>query len=260
MKLGIENKLAIITASGRGIGRAIAQALAREGVSVIVNSRSQKELEKLVEELSFESPGKHNFFCYDLSSTEGPKELLKFVKKNGLYPDIVVHNLGGNLDISNPLCSLDDWKKVQRINLEVPVELNRELIPFMQKKKWGRICHVSSISGLENQGSPSYCAAKAGLIAYTRSVGRYVSKDGIVINTILPGAIFTDGGYWDEASKKRPDHVDNFLKNRMAIQRFGKMEEISEVTVFLCSQLASFCIGSAFLVDGGQGRVFYEQQ
>ena len=106
----------------------------------------------------------------------------------------------------------------------------------------------------------SFVISKAALIAYTRSLGRFVSKDGIVMNTILPGAIYTKGGYWDEKSKNSPAHVEKYLKERMAIQRFGKPEEISEVVTFLCSDLASFCVGSAFLVDGGQGRAFFAQE
>jgi 3-oxoacyl-[acyl-carrier protein] reductase len=147
-----------------------------------------------------------------------------------------------------------------RVNLEVPIELNRALIPYMREKKWGRICHISSIAGLENQGPPSYCAAKAGLIAYSRSLGRFVAKDGISMTTVLPGAVYTEGGYWDITSKTRPDHIKKYLEERMAIQRFGDPDEIGEVVAFLCSRLSSFCIGSAFLVDGGQGKVFFNQE
>lgn len=260
MDLGICGKQALITGGGRGLGKSIAQCLAREGVAIIANSRTEEDLVSLIQELPIPPNGlKHHLFCKDLSAADGPQQLIQFLNENQLAPDIVIHNLGGNLNISDPLCSLEEWRSVMRINLEVPVELNKTLIPQMQKKKWGRICHVSSISGLENQGPPSYCAAKAGLIAYTRSIGRYVAKDGIAITSILPGAVFTKGGYWDSASQNRPDHVKKYLEERMAIQRFGKPEEIGNVVAFLCSNLSSFCIGSAFLVDGGQGKVFFSQ-
>lgn len=260
MDLGIHGKIALITAGGRGLGKSIAQCLAREGVAIIANSRTQEDLSSLLEELAPPPAGlKHDFFCQDLTTDDGPQKLLQFLGEKQLFPDIVIHNLGGNLNISNPLCSLEEWRAVMRINLEIPVELNRTFIPHMQQKKWGRICHVSSISGLENQGPPSYCAAKAGLIAYTRSIGRYVAKDGLAITSILPGAVFTKGGYWDATSQNRPDHVKKYLEERMAIQRFGRPEEIGEVVAFLCSNLSSFCVGSAFLVDGGQGKVFFSQ-
>ncbi len=258
MNFKLTNRCAFISAAGRGIGRSIAKCLAREGANLIINSRTKEDLESLLDEL--DEPKKHKIFCADLTGLNKIQELFQFFTINKMMPDIIVHNLGGNLSITDPLCSIEEWKKVQRINLEVPIEINRLIIPHMREKKWGRICHTSSVAGLENQGAPAYCAAKAALIAYTRSLGRFVAKDGIVMNTILPGAIYTEGGYWDKMSNTNPKHVEKYLKERMAIQRFGTPEEISEVVTFLCSDLASFCIGSAFLVDGGQGRAFYAQE
>lgn len=261
MDLGMQGKVAVITGAGRGLGKSMATCLAREGATVIVNSRNREDLELLVNELPFtNNPISHQYFCEDLASESGPKRLIDFLEKNGIDPDIVIHNVGGNLNITDPFCSVEEWRQVMRINLEVPIELNRYFIPRMQKKKWGRVCHVSSISGLENQGPPSYCAAKAGLIAYARSLGRFVAKDGVIVTSILPGAVYTEGGYWDITSKTKPGHVEKYLSERMAIQRFGKPEEISEVVAFLCSNHSSFCVGSAFLVDGGQGRVFFNQE
>ena len=127
----------------------------------------------------------------------------------------------------------------------------------MIKKKWGRICHISSVAALENQGPPSYCSSKAALNAYIRSVARYVAKDNVILTSVMPGAILTKGGYWDLESKKNPKKVKKYLSERMAIKRFGKTSEISEIVKFLCSDLASFFVGSAVLVDGGQGRSFY---
>ena len=97
---------------------------------------------------------------------------------------------------------------------------------------------------------------KAALNAYTRSFGRYVSPDGVNVVAVLPGAVFTEGGYWDNTARERPEHVEKYLKERMAIRRFGKPDEIGQVVAFLCSEHASFMVGSAVLVDGGQGRVF----
>lgn len=286
MDLQLEGKTALITASGRGLGRAIAHRLAREKVRVIINSRSQSDLEETLREIAYAEfeitkkketssralvfdpsqslqatldPEEHIALCSDLTLNGAPEQLCQFLIANGLYPDIVVHNLGGNLNITNPLCPLEDWHKVMRVNIDVQIIMNNLLIPHMIKKKWGRICHISSISGLENHGPPSYCAAKAALTAYVRSLGRYIAKDGVVMTSVLPGAVFTENGYWDEASKKRPDHVERFLKERMAIQRFGSPEEIADVVAFLCSHSASFCVGSAFVADGGQGRSFYSQ-
>ena len=143
------------------------------------------------------------------------------------------------------------------LNVEVALELNRAFIPYMIKKKWGRICHISSVSSIENQGSPSYCASKAALNAYVRSLARYVAKHNVILTSVMPGAVYTKDGYWDRESKTNPKKVKKYLSERMAIQRFGKTSEISEIVKFLCSDLATFFVGSAILVDGGQGRSFF---
>jgi 3-oxoacyl-[acyl-carrier protein] reductase len=135
--------------------------------------------------------------------------------------------------------------------------INEAFIPAMINNKWGRICHVSSISALENQGPPAYCATKSALNAYVRSLGRYVAEHNVILTSVMPGAIFTDGGYWDQASVERPDHVEKYLNERMAIKRFGKLDEVANIITFMVSDLTSFTPGTSFLVDGGQGRVVY---
>ena len=116
----------------------------------------------------------------------------------------------------------------------------------MIKKKWGRICHVSSISALENQGPPAYCASKSALNAYVRSLGRYVAPHNVILTSVMPGAIFTEGGYWDTASVERPDHVEKYLNERMAIKRFGTPDEVANVIAFMVSDATSFAPGTSF--------------
>lgn len=254
MDLGIRGKIALITGAGRGIGEAIASSLANEGITLIVVSKTKKDLTNLINKTP--NPKLHYIFPADLSKETESKKLINFIKKKKIIPDIIVNNVGGTLNINNPLAGVGDWRKVIRLNLEVGIEINNAFVPNMIKKKWGRICHISSIAGLENQGPPSYCASKAALNAYVRSVGRYLSSHNIVMSSVLPGAILTKNGYWDEQIKTNPTKVKNYLKDRMAIKRFGTVEEISEFVVFLCSKHSSFCSGSQFLLDGGQGRLF----
>ncbi len=250
MDLGIKGKKALVTGGGRGIGRSIAACLAQEGVDVAVVSRTQSDVDGFVNEYG----SNHTGFSYDLLDESGPTELIEDLNKNFGLPDIIIHNVGGTLDITDPFCSLKEWKKVYRFNLEIAVELNLLLTPNLIEKKWGRIIHVASISALENQGTVPYCTMKAALCAYTRSFGRYISPHGISVSAILPGAVYTEGGYWDMTSKTRPEHVEKYLNERMAIKRFGVPEEIGNVVTFLCSEQASFIVGSSFTVDGGQGR------
>lgn len=258
MKLNIEGRTALVTGAGRGLGEGICQSLAREGARIIACSRTESDLESLV--ISLNPAQNHRYMALDLAKSNGVSQLINFIQENNLLPDIIVNNVGGNLGFTDPLGSVEEWQQVMSLNVEVAIGLNRAFIPKMQERKWGRICHVSSISALENQGPPAYCAAKAALNAYVRSLGRYVSPDNVILTSVMPGAVFTKGGYWDIASQNRPEHVEKYLAERMAIHRFGTIEEISEVVTFLCSDFSSFCVGSCLLVDGGQGRVFYPSE
>jgi NAD(P)-dependent dehydrogenase (short-subunit alcohol dehydrogenase family) len=258
MDLGIKGRRALVTGGGRGLGRSIASTLAAEGAHVAVVSRTARDVESLVEEMGGEAAG-HFGVAMDLNPDEGPRTLLDHLANDFGPVDIVVHNMGGTLDISDPYCSIADWRRIWRHNIEVALELNLELLPAMSERGWGRAVHISSIAGMENQGPVPYGAIKAALTAYTRSMGRVVAKDGIIMTTVLPGAVFTAGGYWDSAATDRPEHVNQYLEDRMAIHRFGRPDEIGGVVTFLCSELASFCVGSIIPVDGGQGRSYFGQ-
>jgi NAD(P)-dependent dehydrogenase (short-subunit alcohol dehydrogenase family) len=254
MDLGIAGKKALITGGGRGLGRSIAESLAEEGVSVAVVSRSQKDLDSFVTKYGSEHVG----LAYDLMPEGNPEKMVNELYSKFGKPDIIVHNIGGNMDITDPYCSINDWKKIYRFNVEISVELNIMLVPHLQEQKWGRVVHISSISSLENHGTVPYCAMKTALNSYVRSFGRYVAPDGVCLSAVLPGAVFTEGGYWDMTSKTRPEHVEKYLSERMAIHRFGEPDEIGKIVAFLCSEQASFIVGSALTVDGGQGRCFFQ--
>lgn len=256
MNLGIKNKRALITGAGRGLGKSIALNLTKEGVKVALVSRSSLHLKHAYQELGGAKNG-HYMITADLTLEKKPEMIAKKIIKDFGTIDIVVNNLGDSLDIKDPFCKIADWRKLWRINMEVAIEINNVILPQMMKQKWGRIVHISSIAALENQGPVPYCSIKAALTAYNRSMGRVVASQGVIMTSVLPGAVFTEGGYWDITSKTKPDHVKKYLQERMAIKRFGKPDEIGAVVTFLCSEHASFCVGSTVPVDGGQGRVFF---
>jgi len=258
MELGITDRLALVTGAGRGIGRAVALCLAREGARVAIVSRTPKDIESLMEEMGGASKG-HIGIVLDLMPEGSISKLANILQQGFGFPTIVVHNLGGTLEIRDPFCSIPDWRQVYRFNFEIAVELNLLLIPHMVRNKWGRVVHISSISAMENHGPVTYCAIKAALSAYTRSFGGVVAPDGVVISAVLPGAVFAKHGYWDIASRENPDHVKKFLNERQRIGRFGTPEEIGNYVTFLCSDLASFNTGGIVPVDGGQGRGYFGQ-
>lgn len=259
MKLGLKNRYALITGGSRGIGMAIARSLAGEGVRVCVVSRGISDLEKLLDSMGGQSAG-HLSVPLDLTLDDSPEKLFNIMREANFGSlDVLVHSLGGTDDIRDPFCTVADWRRLYRLNFEVIVELNNIFLPAMLERKWGRIVHISSIAAMENQGPVPYCAFKAALTAYTRSMGGVLAPDGVVMSAILPGAVFTEGGYWDGALKNRPEHVHKFLKERQRIGRFGSVDEIASWVTFLCSEHASFNVGSIIPVDGGQGRGYFGQ-
>lgn len=252
---GIAGRRALVTAAGRGIGRAIAVALAREGARVAVFSRTQSEIESLLDEMGGTANG-HYGGPFDFEA-EGATEAITAELTEKFGPiEIAVHNLGGTLDITDPLCSVADWRRVWRLNIEIAIELNLQLVPPMQESHWGRIVHIASTASLENNGPVPYCTAKAALAAYTHSFGRVLAADGIVMSAVMPGVVLTDGGHWEKAMRERPEHVERYIADRCPSGRFGTPEEIANMTAFLCSDWASFCQGALVPVDGGQMRGF----
>lgn len=256
VKFGIKGKRVLVTGAGRGIGRAIALALAKEGARVSVFSRTRSDVLSLIQEMEKYGRG-HYGEALDLMAKNAPSVLAKKLARVFGSPDILVHNLGSTLEITDPFCPMNDWRRVLRCNLEIAVELDQIFVPAMKRKKWGRIVHIGSTSSMENNGPVTYCASKAALAAYSRSMGRVLAKDGIVMSAVLPGAVFTEGGYWDKALKERPEHVRKYLADRCPLGRFGTPENIAAMVVFLCSGLAEFCQGAIIPVDGGQSRHFF---
>jgi len=257
MNLGIKGKKVLITGASQGIGKKIAFAFAKEGCKVSIIARREKKLKRVVEQMGGRKRG-HDYFSIDLMEKRAPeKAVQELTKKNGYY-DIVVHNVGGTLNVKDPLSPAEDWFKVVHFNVGISMEINRLLVPYMQKQKWGRIINISSISGVALRGSAPYGAAKAYFNAYTKVLGRALAKDGIVVSALMPGAINAPGGPWDENSphnkkdqeaffRKRSD----FLRHHHAIGRLGTAEEIAPFAVFMASEQVSFASTSLIPIDGG---------
>ena len=258
MDFGITGKRALVTGASRGIGRAIALCLAKEGVKVAVCARTAPELKQLVKDMGGIEQG-HYDVTADLTEEHIPRKVVSELQKNFGQIDIVVNNVGSTLELRDPFCPLEDWRKVYRINLEVAIELNNAVLPYMREKQWGRIVNIGSTASMENNGPINYCTMKAALMAYSRSLGRVLAQDGVVVSCIIPGAIYTDGGAWEQAMKERPEHVRKYLVDRCPLGKFGEPEDIGYMAVYLSSALAKFCQGAVVPVDGGQSRHYFGQ-
>lgn len=258
MNLGIKGKRALVTGGASGIGRAIAKDLAKEGVKVVITSRRKDILAKTVKELGGAKAG-HLGITTNITDEGAPSALAAQIWKNSGQLDIVVNNVGDTLGITDPYCSISDWRKIFRLNLEVAIEVNNLFIPHMKKQDWGRIVNITAGASMENSGPVPYCSIKAAYTAYTRSMGRILAIEtkNVVMSAVLPGVILTEGGHWQKVLKERPQHAEKYLKERCPLGRFGKPSEISPMVVLLCSELATFCQGSIVPVDAGQAKHFF---
>ena len=258
MELGIKDKRALVTGGASGIGKAIAVDLAREGVKVVITSRKPEILKKTLQELGGEKAG-HYAVVTNLMDDEASENLIRDIQKNFGELDIVVNNVGDTLGITDPYCSIADWRRVFRLNLEIAVEINNLCIPHMKKQDWGRIVNVSAGASMENSGPVPYCSIKAAMTAYSRSMGRILAIEtkNVVMSAILPGVVITEEGHWQKVLKERPEHAEKYLKERCPLGRFGQPSEISPMVMFLCSELATFCQGSIVPVDAGQAKHYF---
>jgi len=254
MELGLSGKTALVTGAGRGIGAAIAKTLADEGVRIVALSKSPISLSRLMQSLN--GVEIHKSLAIDLTKLDAPTSVSDWLERENLSINILIHALGGVVGSRDPLVSWDEYEAQLLLNLGFSVELNRLLIPKMQQSNWGRICHISSISAIENHGPPTYCAAKAALNAYVKSLGRYLANTNVVMTAVLPGAINTEEGYWEKLNRMSGNIVEKYAQERIPVGRFGNPEEISNMVAFLVSEHSSFASGSLVIVDGGQSRTF----
>lgn len=258
MELGLKNRRAVVTGGARGIGRAIALALAGERVRVAITSRDKAALEDTLLELGPSGAG-HKAIATDLTREGAPQELVDKIRKDFGEPDIIVNNIGDTLGITDPYCPISDWRVLFRLILEVAVELNNLLLPYMKKQGWGRIVNISAGASMENSGPVPYCSMKAAFTAYTRCMGRVLATEAknVVMSAVLPGVVLTESGHWSQVLRERPEHAEKYLKERCPLGRFGQPSEVAPMVVFLCSELATFCQGAIVPVDGGQSKHYF---
>lgn len=260
MDLKIKNKIALVTGGATGIGKAVAIDLAKEGAIVVITSRNKKSLQKTLFEIRELSP-KSIGLVIDITKKNQPKILVKKIIKKFSSLDIVVNNVGDTLNIMNPYCSVNDWIKLFKLILGVAIEINNLVIPYMKRKKWGRIVNITAGAGMENSGPVPYSSLKSAFNAYSRSMARVLAteKSNVVMSAVLPGLVLTERGHWAKVLKTRPSHATKYLKERTTLGRFGTPNEISPIVVLMCSELASFCIGSIIPVEGGQARHYFQK-
>ena len=249
-----DKRIAIISGAGGGLGKALVRIFLNNEFTVY--ALTSKSSEYMMRVLSGECDLSDLVtFQVDMLDHETLSEALKLLGRDLDKVDVLINSIGGEASANNPLSFLSSWPLTCRINLEIPVQI----IEFFSEaliRSSGKICNIGSISGVESQGHPGYGAAKAALIAYTRSVGRYLSSKGVSMFCVSPGAFDFQGGYWDRVKGENYEKYQNFLETRMAIGRLGEVDEVANFIYDTCACVTPYVAGNNFIYDGGQGRVF----
>ena len=242
----LENKVALVTGAGRGIGRAIAIALAEEGAEVIVNYNGSEERAKEVKQTIEENGGKASIYKCNVSDFEACEIMIREIVKEHGHLDILVNNAGITKDGLIMKMKEEDFDRVLNVNLKGTFNTIRHSARQMLKQRSGKIINISSVSGvMGNAGQANYCASKAGIIGLTKSVARELGSRGITSNAVAPGFIRT------EMTDVLPEDVKKAMGEQIPLKHFGETKDIAEAVAFLASDEAAYITGQVLHVDGG---------
>lgn len=258
----LKDRVAIITGSGRGIGRAIAERFAREGAAVLLNSRTEKELQQTADAIQ-QTGGQAAYVVGDVAEEATPEMLIATARQRWGRIDILINNAGIYGDVK-PLTEItaQEWDRVLAVNLRSAFLLTRAALPAMVERRHGVILNISSVSGKYAFGlSGAYAASKAGLLALTRTAAAEVGRQGVRVNALCPG-IVKGTRMWHEvgeglqkAFNVTEEKLEELSTATVLQGRQLQPDEVAATAVFLCSDDAGAITGQAVNVDGG--FVFY---
>jgi NAD(P)-dependent dehydrogenase (short-subunit alcohol dehydrogenase family) len=261
MDLQLKNKTALVTGSTVGIGFAIAELLAKEGVTVIINGRSKERVDHALEQIKKKVPNAVlKVAVADLGNKEGCEQVIKqFPTVDILINNVGIYDVKAFIDISD-----EDWLHFFQVNVMSGVRLSRHYFSHMLKQDWGRIIFISSESGLQTpKEMVHYGMTKSAQISISRGIAEAAEGTKVTVNSVLPGPTLSEGveEFIKSIGKERrlsPKEIEeDFFKTMRPtslIKRFESSEEVANMVAFLCSPLASATTGAAIRVEGGVVR------
>lgn len=247
MNQKLKGRIALVTGASRGLGKAMAVALASEGARVALVSRGEAELNQVAAEIQA-AGGVAAVFPADVASQEQVLQTESGVRARLGRVSILINNAGLNVRKSVTDLTPEDWRRVIETNVSSAFLLCRSFVPHMKGQGYGRILNIASVMGsISLPNRTAYSASKAALLGFTRSLALELAEERITVNTISPGLFETELA---RPVLDNPEIKAQFLAN-IPLARTGKPEEIGALAVYLCSDDAGYITGSDILIDGG---------
>ena len=242
----LEGRTALVTGASRGIGRAIALALAQEGADVAINYVSNEAAAAAVVE-EIQALGRRGMLARaDVGDFPDTYAMAHSVIREFGHIDILVNNAGVTSDKTFVNMDHSTWRKVLAINLDGVFNCTKVCIDQMVEQNYGRVVNITSVIGqIGNFGQANYAASKAGVAAMTKTLAKELASKGITVNAVAPGFIET------EMVSSIPENIQDRLLSQIPLRRFGKAEEVAQMVVFLCSPEGDYVTGAELEVNGG---------
>ena len=242
----LEGQVAVVTGGGRGIGRACAVELAREGAAVIVNYVSNADAAEATRDMIHEFGGTVVLVKANVADADEASDVVETAVEELGKIDILVNNAGVNRDRTIARLSVEEWDEVIQTDLSSMFYCTRAAVPHMREANYGRIINMSSIIGqMGNVGQANYSAAKAGMIAFTKTAAKELARNNITVNAVCPGFVSTD------MVTALSDEIQDNIKSQIPLGRFAEPEEIAALVRFLCTE-GGFFTGAQLSPNGGQ--------
>ncbi len=245
--ISLSGHVAVVTGASKGLGRQMAESLSDAGASVALVARNETLLKEVAAGIR-EKGGTAEVIVGDVTDEAAAAELAISVAESLGVCDILINNAGRNNRKSIEDFSLDEWNEIMGVNLTGPFLMSRAFVPGMKETGWGRIINMTSImSHVSLPSRTGYSSTKAGLLGFTKALALELAPNNITVNGISPGPFATE---MNKPLIEDPEKNKQFLA-RLPIGRWGKVEEIGQLAVYLCSEGAGFITGSDVVIDGG---------